>query len=385
MCRGNRRMDLAAHASSRSLAAHASRHVLAAQASSRSLATLLLLVAALAARPLGAQTPTVVGSDPGLTLLEDEISRLAEIAGGEVGVGAIHLETGREVYLNPGERFPMASVYKVAIAVQLLTRVDQGEVRLDSLVEVRPGDLHPGSGILTDLFDDPGVLLSLRNLMELMLLISDNSATDMVLEGAGGPEAVTARMQALGVDGVRVDRSVLEMLANRRGISELPPEEEMTPARYREIARAVTPEEREAALASFETDPRDTATPEGMARLLAGLWQGELLSPESTALLLDIMYRSETGQSRIKGNLPPWIEVAHKTGSLSGTTNDAGIIELPGEAGHVVAVIFVKESERDGDDREDAIAHIARAIYDYFLFNPGEPMLGRAAERAGSR
>ena len=138
-------------------------------------------------------------SDPSLQRLEREIVRISKVAGGTVGASAIHLETGRRVSLNSGDRFPMASSYKVPIAVQLLTRVDQGEIKLDQMIEIKPSDLHPGSGTLTDLFNKPGLALSVRNLLELMLLISDNSATDVVLRLAGGPEAVTARMRALGI------------------------------------------------------------------------------------------------------------------------------------------------------------------------------------------
>lgn len=333
---------------------------------------LALALAALpfAAPPVHAQDPATVTAEPELEHLQAEIARLAELSGGEVGVAAVHLETGREVYLNRSEPFPMASTYKVPIAVQLLTRVDRGEVRLDSLITVEPGDLHPGSGTLTDLFDDPGVRLSLHNLMELMLLISDNSATDMVLEAAGGPAAVTSRMQDIGIEGIRVDRPTVELIADWIGVRELPPEDDLTPTRFDELAGSVTEAERAAAAEAFDADPRDTATPEGMARLLAGIWRDEYLSPESSALLLDIMYRCETGEARIKGSLPPWVEVAHKTGTIGGTTNDVGIIDLPGDAGHVVAAIFVKESEREVEDRERAIAHIARAIYDYFAFHP---------------
>ncbi|HXG65839.1 MAG TPA: serine hydrolase, partial [Blastocatellia bacterium] len=149
----------------------------------------LTVIAQTAARPDG---------DPALQRLEREIARLAEVSGGIVGATAIHLETGRRVSLNGGERFPMASTYKVPIAVQLLTRVDKGEVSLSKMIEVQQSDLHPGSGTLTELFNKPGVALSVRNLLELMLLISDNSATDLVLREAGGAAAVTARMRELG-------------------------------------------------------------------------------------------------------------------------------------------------------------------------------------------
>src|SRR4030095_2431672 len=101
-----------------------------------------------------------------------------------------------------------------------------GELRLDQMIQVQPSDLHPGSGTLTDLFNKPGLALSVRNLMELMLLISDNSATDVCLRLAGGPEAVTARMREIGISGIDVNRSTARLLADWRGITQVPPESE---------------------------------------------------------------------------------------------------------------------------------------------------------------
>ena len=115
------------------------------------------------------QTPYVTSSRPGsdaaLQRLEREIARLARGSGGVVGATAIHLQTGRRVSLNGADRFPMASTFKVPLAVQLLTRVDKGELKLDQMIAIKPSDLHPGSGTLADLFNKPGLALSVRNLM----------------------------------------------------------------------------------------------------------------------------------------------------------------------------------------------------------------------------
>lgn len=330
----------------------------------RSWRRIVVLLSLVVARPLAAQE-----REPGLVRLEAELVRLAELAGGPMGVGVIHLETAREMYVNRGVRFPMASSYKVPIAVQLLTRVDRGELSLDSMIALQPWDLHPGSGTLTELFDDPGVILSLRNLLELMLLISDNSATDLVLEAAGGADAVTARMQALGIEGIEVNRPTITLIADWVGVAELPPRERLGPGSYRDLFRAVPEDARREAAEAFNQDPRDTATPEAMAALLAKIWRREALSDSLSTLLLDIMERSTTGRERLKGMLPPETRVAHKTGTIGGTTNDVGIIYLPHEAGHVVAVAFVKESAREIPERERAIAHVARAVHDYFIFN----------------
>ena len=318
---------------------------------------------------IGAQTPAPA-RDPSLQRLEREITRLSAVSGGVVGVTAIHLETGRRVSLNGSDRFPMASTFKVPIAVQLFTRIDKGEVKLDQMIEIKQSDLHPGSGTLMDLFNKGGLALSVRNLMELMLLISDNSATDVCLRVAGGPEAVTARMRSAGIEGINVDRSTALLISDWIGATGLPPEDQWTPDVFTKAFRAVSPIEQRAAGRRFDSDQRDTSTPDGMAALLERIYRKDLLKKESAELLLDIMNRCRTGDARLKGLLPPGTEVAHKTGTIGGSTNDVGIITLPDNAGHVAIAAFVKSSEKDVVARERAIAEVARAVHDFFLFQP---------------
>lgn len=300
-------------------------------------------------------------------VVEREIDRNSQVSGGVVGATAIHIESGRRVTLRNTDTFPMASTVKVPLAVQLLTKVDNGELRLDQMIEIHEVDLHPGSGTLTDLFNKGGLALSIRNLMELMLLISDNSATDVLLRLAGGGDAVTARVKALGINGIQVSRPTLGLISDAIGV----PDAQGSPHTidgYTTRYKAVTPEERAAARARFEADPRDTSTPDGMAALLVKLYKGELLKPASTALLLDIMDRCRTGNARLKGLLPADIKVAHKTGSILGTANDVGILTLPDNAGHVAIAVFVENSTRSEADKDRGIAEIARSVYDYFLF-----------------
>lgn len=316
--------------------------------------------------PLPAQS---VGGRSGVDRLRGEVERLSAIARGKVGVGIIHLESGQELFVNKDEPFPMASTFKVPVAVQLLTKVDRGQVRLDSMIALQPSDLHPGSGTLSDLFDDPGVSLSLRNYLELMLLISDNSATDVVLKASGDGAAVTERIRALGIAGISVDRPTIRLIADAIGVKDLGPEPTWSLKRFGELSRNVSDADQKAAAAAFYRDRRDTATPEGMARLLQKVWRREALSAANSELLLDIMLRCQTGANRLKGLLPPGVDVMHKTGTLGlGVANDVGIIRLPDGAGHVVVAVFVKESTADTATQERAIAQVARAAYDYFLF-----------------
>ena len=92
------------------------------------------------------------------------------------------------------------------------------------------------------------------------------------------------------------------------------------------------------------------------------------MKPASTELLLDILSRCKTGEARLRGLLPAGTPVAHKTGTIGGTTNDVGIVTLPEQAGRVVVAAFVKASDKDVPVRERAIAEVARAVHDYFLF-----------------
>jgi len=317
-----------------------------------------------------AGVPARAQEEPGLVLLRQEIGRLESLSDGTVGVAAIHLQSGRAVYFNGDVRFPMASTYKVPIAVQLLSRVEAGEITLQDMIELTPEDLHPGSGTLSDLFDDPGVILSLHNLLELMLLISDNSATDLVLAVAGGGEAVTARMHEMGIEGITVSRPTVGLIGEYYGIQDLPADGKISPEQFRERVSDLSPADRVRGRESFSEDLQDTSTPEGMAELLSQIWHRKALSEEHSEFLLDIMRRSTTGRARIRGLLPPRTVVYHKTGTIGPTTNDIGIMTLPGDAGDVVTVVFIKDSTGDAEDRELTIAHIARATYDYFLFNP---------------
>jgi beta-lactamase class A len=276
--------------------------------------------------------------------LDAEFARLGQLPSGMVGATAIHVETGRRATLNGDAAFPMASTFKVPIAIELLSRVDAGREKLERMVTIGKDDYHPGSGTLTPLFnppgvEQPGVALSLRHLLELMLRISDNSATDILLREVGGPEPVNRRLKELDVKGVVISGPTKTMIENWRANAE-----------------------------AFNKDRRDSATPDGMALLLHRLALGRTLSPANTNLLLDIMRRCDTGEGRLKGLLPADTEVMHKTGSIGGTTNDIGVIRLPGDAGHIAIAVFIKESGEPVARRERVIAEIARAAHDYFLF-----------------
>jgi beta-lactamase class A len=300
--------------------------------------------------------------------LERELARLGMLSGGTMGVAAVHLESGRSAWLNADESFPMASTYKVPIAARLLDMVDNGELNLSDRVDISIEQYSPGSGVIAKLLDDPGLSVSIHNLLEIMLLISDNTATDRLLDTVGGGNAVTAHMNSLGVEGIRVDRPTIRLIGDWLGIEDMPSAAGKRWDDYEELVDELPTGQREQAARNFEADPRDTSTPRGMATLLEQIWRGDALSKSSGELLIDIMERCETGTARLKGLLPEGTVVAHKTGTIGRTTNDVGVISLPDDAGHVIVAAFIKNSDLDGPDRERAIAEAARAVHDYFLF-----------------
>jgi beta-lactamase class A len=306
-----------------------------------------------------------------LLRLEQQIEFVAHATDGVVGVDAVHIETGRTVSVRGTEGFPMASAFKLPVAVQILSLVDEGKLGLDTMVSLTPPDLHPGSGRLSELFFHPGVSLSIFNLMELALVISDNSAADVLLREAGGPAAVTARMRMLGFSGIRVDRSTALLISDWQGAKNLPPESQWSKEIWDKLYDAVPERDHMRARRAEMSDPKDTATPDDMTKLLLRVWKKDVLTPQSSTILLDMMERCQTGKSRIKGLLPQGTNVAHKTGSLGGVANDVGFIALPGDGGHVAISVFTKASNKPEEAAEKAIAEIARTVYDYFVLVPG--------------
>lgn len=306
-----------------------------------------------------------VGS-PGLALggdgLADAVAAEARRCGGQVGVHALHLPSGRSFSLEAGTRFPMASVYKLPIALAVLGAVDAGQLSLDEALPVGEGDFRRGMGVPARERFRAGVPLRVEEALRLMVRESDNTATDLLLRRIGGPAAVQARLGELGLEGVRVDRTEIRMAADGEGVTQLPAGERCTPEEYERRRAAVGEEARRAAARAFLADPRDTATPAGMTALLARLVAGDLLSGPSTDRLLGWMRDSPTGARRIRAGAPRGAVVHDKTGTHWSGANDVGVVDLPDGAGRLLLAVFVKGSDRPLPEQEDAIAGIARLL-----------------------
>lgn len=269
---------------------------------------LLLWAIAFVAQPASAETSS------GLEYLQKRLAAVATENPGDYGIAALDLATGKAVSVNGNEAFPMASTMKIAVAAAYLAQVDAGRRTLD----------------------DKWGTVSAATLMDRMITRSDNGATDALMAMLGGPAAVDEWMRVHKLSGIRVDRTIAQLLRDKRDLR----------------------------------DVRDSSTPTAMLNLLRLVDSGNALKPGSRALLLDMMARCRTGSNRIRGLLPPGARVENKTGTLNGYTGDVGFLTLPD--GRRIAVAFFA---RGGSNRPGVIATAARAIYDEFrtvaATNPG--------------
>ncbi|HWW63107.1 MAG TPA: class A beta-lactamase [Thermoanaerobaculia bacterium] len=246
-----------------------------------------------------------------------------------VGYAAMNLDTGKVIRQRGDVSFPMASVFKLPIALTLLQRVDKGEVFLTKEVTITPDQFSFGHSPLRDSANGKPVTVTIGRLLELMLGDSDNTAGDYLLGVAGGPAAVTKRMRELGAGGIRVDRPERETIADLR---------------------------KPGGAARYAKDVRDTSTPNAMLTLLAKLQRAQVgLSAESREIALRIMTETESGPNRIRAGIPKDAMLAHKTGTMDGTLNDVGIID-----GRIAIAIFTKGAVKSSTaDREKLVAEIA--------------------------
>ena len=284
---------------------------------------------------------------------------------GSIGVAAWRLDgKGPTALVNGQIPFPMASTFKVAVAAAVLKRVDDHELDLDRMVAIDSARMVD-SEVIADRFIHPGVSLSVQNLLELMLTQSDNTATDYMVEAAGGAAAVTAWVRSQGVVDFRVDGDTAAILRRFFGLGAGPFPDALAAQIAADPNLALKGDRPNPA---FDDDPRDTSTPEAMAQLLTRIFDGRALSKESTTVITQMMSRCRTGAARLRGRMPADSTVAHKTGTIGGTVNDVGVITLPRNSGQVVVAVFIKGSDAPNDAREAAIAEVGRSVRDYYLF-----------------
>lgn len=302
--------------------------------------------------------------------LSEKIETIIAPANGVIGVCVRDIATGTEIGVRLDEPFPMASVSKTPILVTAYRLSEAGQFDLKERIELTDERRCFGSGILN--YFDNGLQPTLRDLMHLMIIVSDNAATDIVLEKAGGAAAVTATMRDLGLTGIRVDRTIRELLTAY--FVELHPElEGMRYGQWKEKEAAIPdlktrseniPDVREAV--NRAAADRDLSTPRDMARLNAMIAKDECASPESCAGIREILERQQLN-SRLPRHLPPFQKIPHKTGTLGvgAVVNDAGILYYGGEPAAAIA-IFCRDMQDPTQQTEIRMADIARAVWDYY-------------------
>jgi beta-lactamase class A len=326
---------------------------------------------------------------PDIEALTARLEQIIRASPGEVGVSLAHIESGIRLSIHGDQRFPMASVYKLPIAIELLSQIAHGALTWERAVTLAPSDIR-ACCTLSRRHPRGGVTITAAELLELMIVESDNTASDAVLKLVGGPAAVEGRMRTLGFTAINVNRYEGDINFEMTGVVNPPPQEEWTlDLQYRLISE-VTPQALREARERYTSDPRDTSTPDEMARLLGRLLLGNLLPPLYTQLLLDHLARVKTGPQRLKAPLPPDTIVAHKTGTTDVVINDVGIITLPDDSaipGHLALAVFVSNGGRLSA-MQRTIAQLSGAAFEFFTGRPlpplqkaRVPLKGRSARR----
>jgi beta-lactamase class A len=305
---------------------------------------------------------------PAESRLLKRINKLATATDGVLGVGAYHGNSGFTFGLNAQERFPMASTYKLPLALLFLKKIDEGKFNLQTRVLVQETDLRSGDSFLVKRYA-PGMTLTYRDLLRLMIEMSDNTATDILFKAVGGPQAVTEFLKNQGLKGIDLNRTTLHLLADFCGVTGLPEHEKCTLKHYRYRYKKVNLKKRWHVLKKFYSDEQDTATPTAMTQVLKLVETGRILKPETLNVLLDSMRLCQTGPHRISSQLPG-TAVAQKTGSLCSWTsdpavaNDVALITMP-DGSTLLITIFLKKSTRSKGTKDKIIARSARLIYDH--------------------
>lgn len=283
---------------------------------------------------------------------------------GGLGLGVGLLPGGTAWVSDPTARFPLQSVFKVFLAGAALAQVDSGALKLAQPVVLTGADREPFESAIGRAWTGETLSLPLVDLIALAVQRSDNIAADALMKRIGGPPAVQAWLAAKGVEGVRVDRYEREIQPETLGLGPFQAAWS-DPKAWQAAREAVPPAQREAAIARYMADPRDTATLPGSLDYLTKLAAGALLSPGSTRLLLRLMTDAATGEHRLKAGLPAGASLAHKTGTsatvlgLTPATNDIGIVTLADGRRFVIAA-YVAGSTATEAAREDLIADAAR-------------------------
>ncbi len=255
--------------------------------------------------------------------LPQAFARIEKESQGRLGIYVLDTGDGAAAGLRAGERFPMCSTFKLVLAARILARVDQRKEQLDRRLPVAKSDIVSHSPAVEKRV---GGDISIRELCEATVTLSDNAAANLLLETFGGPPAMTEYARSIGDATFRLDRMETMMSEAKPG------------------------------------DVRDTTSPQAMAQTLRRLALGDALLPASRGQLVAWLKANKTGDTRIRAGLPKdWI-VGDKTGAGGhGTNNDVAIF-WPKDRAPVILSVYLNGSKLPADKRDGIIAAIAAEV-----------------------
>lgn len=274
-----------------------------------------------------------------LSRLQANIERITRSVNAKWSIYIKGLETGEEIAINADEQMDTMSVIKIPLMVEAFRQIEAGKFALSDRVTLKDADKRPGTGIMRSL--DAGATMTIKDAITLMIIVSDNTATDIMFEKVGGIEAVNKLMDSYGFKTIRATRPSADWFKALR------------------------------AAPSAEQFHREGKTPYGLAsvrelgKLLEKIKKGEAVSQKASEQMLEIM-RGQVYSSR----LPKYVtgfRVPHKTGDfLPYIGNDVGLLESANR--NVVICVFTANHYGIGANLEDAIARIAEQTANYFAF-----------------
>lgn len=277
-----------------------------------------LFLALAAARPVPAQGRFQAVLDAKFAAAIGEVESELD---GVLGLALKDLETGGTFFLNEREVFPQASSIKIAILFELFKQAEEGRLKLDEFVALDEARKVEGSGVLF-LLGRPGISLSLRDLAVLMVVLSDNTATNALIDRVG-MEAVNKRLDGLRLPKTRLRRRMMDLRAAAEG-------------------------------------RENVSTPLEMMTLLERIWKGGALGGPYREELLAILAIPK--DSPLRAGVPEGVEVAEKPGALEAVRCDSGIVMLPGRPYVLCVMTTYLKRDADGDP---AIARVSRIVYEH--------------------
>jgi|GEM_PF-356633 len=276
---------------------------------------------------------------------------------GPVGVMVGMLgDDDRTLTYNHEEVFPTASTLKTPLLYELHRQADEGKIDLTERVTLYHKDRVAGSGILQDL--DEGLQPTIRDLAELMIIVSDNWATDMIYARIG-KENMANTLKNLGMNQTHIPLTIHELFS---ALAEVDPTDPKVNYQFlKDYLKDYTPSDDNIGFAADERN--DVSSPADMVRLVRLIHEGHGLSPESREGVIKIL-KDQNFATIIPARLPPdeGIETAHKTGSIKGIKNDVGLVYSP-KVNYAVA--FMSKGQDDVPEVVDQMARASRWIWDY--------------------